>query len=761
MTIQPFFRDYDIEWNMESKNSSDSMPLGGGDIGLNVWVQEHEIMFYAGRSGALDENNQLLKLGRFRIRLIPNPFQGCDTFRQTLRLEEGTVEIEAVHSEHGRVQARLWVEVHEPRVHVEIDSEQPLTVEACYESWRTDRREVTDRDPCSSLIDYPGEVYTSPDSVTAEGNEIWFYHLNDNERLVTDLEIELQQLGEHKRRIYDPLRDFIFGGRMSGEGFVFSGTQQGQYEGIQYVQWALASASPGISHRLNLFLHQGRYENPEGWQQRMIQAIAEAVNPERAWRRNEEWWRNFWERSYIAIGADKKDENNPVWQVGRNYQLFRFMLACNAYGSDPTKFNGGLFSFDPKHVHPKYEDETPDFRRWGGGTFTAQNQRLVYWPMLKSGDFDMMTPQFEFYRRALPTAECRSEVYWGHKGAAFAEQLNNTGLPSSREYGWNRSEQCEPGVEDSEYVSYQYVHQLDFSFMILQYYHFSGQDIGEYMPFVESSLRFFYEHYQFRSIQMTGRPFDENGYLAIYPSTACETFRNARNPSDVISGLLAVLHSLLELPDAIAGPSKKREWLEMLDRIPPLAFEEKEGKRTIAPAVSWSHVQNQEIPQLYPLFPFGLFGIGRPELHTARNTWNYSLYHDNQKSHVSWHQGGIFTAGLGLSKEASEYAVKKLADGNHRFPAFWGPGHDWTPDHNWGGTGMIGLQEMLLQTDGNRIYLLPAWPENWDVKFKLHAPMNTIVECEYRDGQLQSLIVTPEYRSKDIVRMKRKKGEFE
>lgn len=33
---------------------------------------------------------------------------------------------------------------------------------------------------------------------------------------------------------------------------------------------------------------------------------------------------------------------------------------------------------------------------WGGGTMTAQNQRLVYWPMLKSGDFDMMPSQFDF-----------------------------------------------------------------------------------------------------------------------------------------------------------------------------------------------------------------------------------------------------------------------------------------------------------------------------------------------------------------------------
>lgn len=72
------------------------------------------------------------------------------------------------------------------------------------------------------------------------------------------------------------------------------------------------------------------------------------------------------------------------------------MLGCNAYGSVPTKFNGGLFTFDPCHVDEK-QSFTPDYRKWGGGTMTAQNQRLVYWPMLKSGDFDMMPSQFDFY----------------------------------------------------------------------------------------------------------------------------------------------------------------------------------------------------------------------------------------------------------------------------------------------------------------------------------------------------------------------------
>jgi hypothetical protein len=60
------------------------------------------------------------------------------------------------------------------------------------------------------------------------------------------------------------------------------------------------------------------------------------------------------------------------------------------------------------------------------------------------------------------------------------------------------------------------------------------------------------------------------------------------------------------------------------------------------------------------------------------------------------------------------------------------------------------FQAMLLQTDGREIFLLPAWPKEWDVDFKLHAPQQTVLEGVYRDGKVVSLKVTPESRRADV-----------
>ena len=59
---------------------------------------------------------------------------------------------------------------------------------------------------------------------------------------------------------------------------------------------------------------------------------------------------------------------------------------------------------------------------------------------------------------------------------------------------------------------------------------------------------------------------------------------------------------------------------------------------------------------------------------------------------------------------------------------------------------------MLLQADATGpIRLLPAWPQKWDVCFKLHAPGKTTVECVYRNGKIEKLEVLPKERAKDIV----------
>jgi hypothetical protein len=268
---------------------------------------------------------------------------------------------------------------------------------------------------------------------------------------------------------------------------------------------------------------------------------------------------------------------------------------------------------------------------------------------------------------------------------------------------------------------------------------------------IESCLRFFDEHYQYLAKQRGIRVLDGQGKLVLYPGTACETYKMAYNSTSTIAALKVVTSRLLELSENYLDATRRTYYSGLLNRIPDIHITEINGRKTIAPAKSWERISNMESPQLYPVFPWGIYGIGKSGLDIAINTFLYDPHVLKNRNHISWHQDAIFAARLGLIEEAKEMLTEKLQDSGRRFPAFWGPGHDWTPDHNWGGSGMIALQEMLLQTDGEKILLLPCWDKSWNVRFKLHAPYNTTVECALEGGVIKYLDVQPKSREKDVI----------
>ncbi|MGV3589626.1 MAG: DUF5703 domain-containing protein [Adhaeribacter sp.] len=746
----PNLNQYNIIWDSQSKNSSESMPCGGGDIGLNVWVENGEILFYLSRSGAFDENNLFPKLGRVRLNLQPNPFAAGAKFRQELKLKEGYVEITGGAGKQATV-VKIWVDVFRPVVNLEVNSSQPVQAVASYENWRTQDRELLAGEKFATSLKWSKlKAINCKDEVQPVGNEILFYHRN-RDSTVFDLTVNQQQLRKVKSQLFNPLQNLTYGGLMRGQQMVYAGTTTGKYSQADFTAYKLKSKAPARNHQIQIFLHVDQAKTLADWQAGLQGIIKKAeAGKKSAFKNTQNWWRQYWERSYVFINTDKYGTTDAVWQVGRNYQLFRYMLGCNAYGKYPTKFNGGLFTYDPIFVDAKYPF-SPDHRQWGGGTFTAQNQRLVYWPMLKSGDFAMMPPQLEFYRRLLPNAELRTKTYWNHPGASYTEQIENFGLPNFAEYGLDRPAGFDPGLEHNAWLEYHWDTALEICLMVLDLERFTQQDITQYLPLLESCVTFFDQHYQYLAGKRGAKKLDQNGHLVLYPGTAAETFKMTNNSAPTIAGMQTVITRLLELPATYASADKRTHWQKMLKRIPPLSFREMQGHKTIAPAKTWERMQNVEIPQLYPVFPYGMYGIGKPNLEVAINTWKYDTDAIKNRNHTSWHQDNIFCARLGLTDEAAAITIQKLQDSGRRFPAFWGPGHDYVPDHNWGGSGMIGVQEMLMQTDNRKIYLLPAWPKDWNAEFKLHAPYKTVVSGKVVNGKLTSLEVSPKERRKDVI----------
>ena len=727
----------DYEWQTPSQNASESMPCGGGDIGMNVWVEQGDILFYLSRSGCFDENNTLLKLGRFRISLSPG--LNMEKFRQILHLQEGYVEIT-----DGLTSIQIWADVNKPVAHVDVTSQrEKQNMAVTYENWRTHDILLTKRERFQTSYKFasPKGLKTRADSIVATNKSVTFMHLNGAETIF-DATVSQQKMDQVKDRLYNPLKNRIFGGRLKGQGMVLMDKISGRYASSDFDGWMYVSARPRKAFHLQIAMAtvQGTMAD---WEAALTKTEKQVkrVNDRLASR---QWWHDFWQRSYIEVlsdggwvidnGNSQHQTPNTQHPVTRNYNLFRYMLGCNSRGQWPTKFNGGLFTFDPEYVNSEAEYRlSPDFRNWGGGVHTAQNQRLVYWPMLKNGDYDLLLPQLDFYLNIYKNAEERSRLYWNHEGACLTEQIENYGLPCYPEYGTKRPLSFDPGMEYNAWLEYEWDTCLEFCMMALEAHRYNGMDISKYLPMIRSCLTFFDEHYQYLARQRGAKALDANGHLVLYPGSGGETYKGAYNSTSTIAALRTVATAMC---DSV-----------LLNRLPDITI--RDGM--IQPALHYERVQNTESTQLYPIFPWRMYGVGRPDLDIARNTYQNDTLAVKFRSHVGWKQDAIWAACLGMTDEAARLIQLKLGDGPHRFPAFWGPGFDWTPDHNWGGSGMIALQEMLMQEVDDKIYLFPAWPKEWDVHFKLHASGNTEVEAEMKDGQVVLIVVTPTERQHDVV----------
>lgn len=444
-------------------------------------------------------------------------------------------------------------------------------------------------------------------------------------------------------------------------------------------------------------------------------------------------------------GRAPVEKSNEEYAVTRAYVLQRWIQACAGRGAYPIKFNGSLFTVD--HAHRQHDGTLkelgPDARNWGG-CYWFQNTRLPYWAMLYSGDYDQMAPLWKMYRDALPLLKDRTQSYFNHDGVFFSETMHPWGLNPNHDFGFGN----EGPYPVNPYIRYYWDGGLELSMMMLDYYDHTMDKTfvaNTLLPIADEVLKFYDQHY----------PRNAQGKVHFSPSMSLETWHTAEDPLPIVVGLKMILPRLLALDAAQTTPEQRERWSRFLAELPETPVGAEDGKRWIKPARVFSDNRNSENPELYAVFPYRGYTVGKPDLEIAIEAWKRRMV----KRTGGWTQDPIQAAMLGLTQEAKDYVVINATDKapagkpvvDPRFPAFWGPNFDWTPDQCHGSVTLIALQRMLMQCEVDSIRLLPAWPDGWNASFKLHAPQNTTVEGRVENGKVVALKVTPESRRKDVV----------
>ena len=110
---------------------------------------------------------------------------------------------------------------------------------------------------------------------------------------------------------------------------------------------------------------------------------------------------------------------------------------------------------------------------------------------------------------------------------------------------------------------------------------------------------------------------------------------------------------------------------------------------------------------------------------------------------------------LGLTDDAKGKVTdraKASPAAGWRFTGFAAHYQDYEPSLDHLSTMRTAVHYMLVQWSSvnDTVFLFPSWPTQWDVTFRLHAPLSTVIEASCIGGKLKSLTVTPDTREKDI-----------
>lgn len=284
----------DVVWTSPSLDAAGSMPIGNGEVVLNVWVEEKtgDLLFYIARTDALSEISRFLKLSRVRIHLSPSQLKGKD-FRQHLHLHDGTIEVSG-----GGANLVVFVDPAANVVHVAGRFGTPLKVDATVECWRNSARVLPKEAKGSAwaMHDAPFDLIELADEFDKGGPTVTWYHRNE-----TSVAPKLwanQSLTSLSGR-FDPILHRTFGGRMEAEGFTKKGDR------------AMTSNKAVRSFDLKIATASAQTSSAEDWR-KLVGKEADRSDSAEARKRCAAWWREFWARSFVFVEGDGGGEPVPV-----------------------------------------------------------------------------------------------------------------------------------------------------------------------------------------------------------------------------------------------------------------------------------------------------------------------------------------------------------------------------------------------------------------------------------------------------------------
>jgi len=688
-----------IVWNEISVDQTASMPFGNGVIGGNIWAEKDGARIYLARNDSWSELGRLMKVGRLHINI-----DGCawdKNFSQTLDLTNGKIVIE-----NDYLTLYVFADSDFPVIWIHGIMKNAAKVTVSPEIWRTqpfDPRGMAES--MWSARGFPETPFLESADVTIQGG---FYHHNSQST------VRMTAINNHINPdvVPEQLLGRTFGAIMSSK------------ELSSYLDnGAIESDKPIKEFTVKVAVTSTQAD----WKSETTKALSDAGNYSKASKRTQTYWNKLWEKSYVKISTPDITTGKKITEA---YNCQRWITTTAGKSEYPIKYNGSIFTIE----------KNPDYRKWGE-CYWWQNTRLPYYSMLKTGDWDILKQLFCYFSRLIPVFKDDARSYHDSEGATFPETMTPFGTFAVADFGY--------GVRYPQTMWIRHIMQgpLDLVHLMIDYYRYT--DDKQFMtevvfPMSEQFIEFF----------ISRNKLDESGKMRIKNTQSLETYwYDVENDTPDLAGLHCIIKDFRSIEGTIQIPKSLAEKIDYIEKVVPdvPVRKDAEGKDIYVPAEKYnSKTTNCENPELMTVFPFKLSTIvsnkelGINTFLKRKNVFTYG-----------WPQDGQVAALLGLTDIAKDQLIARIGNTNpkYKFVSYYGPNFDWTPDQCHGGNIMTTIQEMVMQCYDSSIYLLPAFPKDWNVCFKLAVPGKTFVSGEYSDGKWISEPKTEKQSGHSIIKM--------
>lgn len=307
---------FDVTWTtptpFDGKNYADAMPAGNGDVVVLAWgnATAGGLDAYIRSPRAMHTDATHFTIARLHVEVSPNPFKVGSYYNQTHHLQDGSIVVQGGGSgpDDYTASLTLMVDANAPVVLVSVasrDGVTPLSLTAALTSVRAPTGVTSYQLPfhCNASSVRPDGVSAAPLPAPAPAGSVALWHTNsiaDGDPDYRSFSFTLQGLASLLPRFPDPLDGRIFGaGMLGGAGADGAGAAL-----LRTSPTTLVSAAPAPAFLVQVHIRtdEGARGDEAAWLHALAAQMAAGPPPAARIAASAAWWRDFWARSYIAVG---------------------------------------------------------------------------------------------------------------------------------------------------------------------------------------------------------------------------------------------------------------------------------------------------------------------------------------------------------------------------------------------------------------------------------------------------------------------------